>query len=351
VVPVPAELDRAADVLRGARHPLILMGDGVAVSHAQTELAEIANALNADVYGVDSSELNLDTTDPHYRGTTGHMFGDVSARLVADADAVLIVGTYVFPEVFPQLASPFSPGARIVHIDLDDYEVAKNFPVDVALIADPKPTLAALADRLVGERPADRPGSRAATQPELRPDSPMIEHFAAALAEQGEDLVIFDEALTASPGLLRHLPPRTPGSYFATRGGSLGVGIPGAIGIKLARPHATVVGFTGDGGSMYTIQALWTAAKYGVGAKFVICDNHRYELLDLNIEQYWRERGIAKHGYPAEFDLSQPEIGFAELARSLSVDAIRVEKPGEVESAVCRMLAHDGPFLVDLVTA
>lgn len=353
VVPVDAELDRAADALRGARRPVILMGDGVAVANAQNELAELAAVLGADVYGVDSSELNIDTTDPHYLGTTGHMFGEVSGKAVAEADAVLIVGTYVFPDVFPALASPFRPDARIVHVDLDDYEVAKNHPVDVALIADPAPTLSALTGRLAGARPADRrPGSPAA-RPELRPDSPMIEHFAAALATEtaGEPLVIFDEALTASPGLLRHLPPRVPGSYFATRGGSLGVGIPGAIGAKLARPDATVVGFTGDGGSMYTIQALWTAARYGVHAKFVVCDNHRYELLDHNIDQYWAERGIPAHDYPREFDLSHPEIGFAELARSLSVDAVRVEKPGEVADAVRRMLAHDGPFLVDLVTA
>jgi benzoylformate decarboxylase len=354
VVPVAAELDRAAAALSDARKPVILMGDGISVAHAQAELAEIAAVLAADVYGVDSSELNLDTTDPRYRGTTGHMFGEQSAKAVAEADVVLIVGTYVFPDVFPALDNPFRPGTTVVHIDLDDYEVAKNYPVDVALIADPKPTLAALVDRLAGGRAVNRqPDPRAAARPTLQPDSPMIEHFAAELAAQtaGEPLVIFDEALTASPGLLRHLPPRMPGSYFATRGGSLGVGIPGAIGAKLARPHETVVGFTGDGGSMYTIQGLWTAARYGIGAKFVICDNHRYELLDHNIDQYWRERGIPAHDYPREFDLSHPEIGFAELAGSLSVDAVRVEKAAEVESAVRRMLAHDGPFLVDLVTA
>jgi benzoylformate decarboxylase len=102
---------------------------------------------------------------------------------------------------------------------------------------------------------------------------------------------------------------------------------------------------------MYTFQALWTAARYGVDAKVVVCDNHRYELLDHNIDQYWRERGIPAHGYPREFDLSHPEIGFVELAGSLSVAACRVEKPAEVEDAVARMLAHDGPFLVHLVTA
>jgi benzoylformate decarboxylase len=349
VLPVPAELEEAAGALRNAERPLVLMGDGVAVSGAQAELARVAERLGAPVWGLDNSELNIDGAHPLYRGQLGHMFGSVSAAAVAEADVVLIVGTYVFPEVFPALRSPFRPDVRIVHIDLDDWEIAKNFPADLALVADPKPTLAALAD-LLGAAP--EPAAPALwTPPEVTSASPMIEQFAAALAAQtGPELVVFDEALTASPGLTAQLPPRLPGSYFLTRGGSLGIGIPGAIGAKLARPGATVVGFTGDGGSMYTIQALWTAARHDIAAKFVICNNHRYELLDLNIEQYWRERGIDPHRHPSGFDLSRPDIRFAELARSLGVESVRVQKPDEVEPAVRRMLAHQGPFLVDLVT-
>jgi benzoylformate decarboxylase len=260
---------------------------------------------------------------------------------------VLIVGTYVFPDVFPLLDNPFGD-AKVVHVDLDDYEIAKNHPVDLGLVADPRATLAGLAARL----PDRRPGREAWRQPSVDQGDPLIEQFAADLAGQaGEELVVFDEALTASPGLRRHLPPRVPGSYFATRGGSLGVGIPGAIGIKLARPNVPVVGFTGDGGSMYTIQALWTAARYGVAAKFVICDNGRYRLLDNNIEQYWRERDIQAHTYPNSFDLATPPIGFVELAESMGVPGARVEKATEVEPAVRAMLEHDGPFLIDLLTS
>lgn len=343
-LPVPGELERAVAALRGARRPVVLMGDGVSVSGAQAELAAVAEALGAPVWGVDSSELNIDTTHPLYKGQLGHMFGEHSAAALEGADAVLIVGTYVFPEVFPLLDSPFPQGCAIVHIDLDDYEIAKNFPVDVALVADPKATLAALAERLGPGEPLEE---RAA---EPYGDT-MMDLFAAELARRApEGLVVFDEALTSSPALLRHLPPRLPGSYFLTRGGSLGVGIPGAIGIKLARPEAEVVAFTGDGGSMYTFQALWTAVRYGVAARFVICDNRRYQLLDDNLEQYWRERGVASHPHPEGFDLSHPEIDFVRLAKGLGVPAVKVAKPAQVESAVARMLAEQGPFLVDLVT-
>jgi benzoylformate decarboxylase len=268
-----------------------------------------------------------------------------------------VVGTYLFPEVFPLLDSPFGADARIVHIDLDNDAIAKNFPVDVALAADPKPTLTELAGLLSGLRGdcggAAVPAYRAecARRREPGPDSPLIELFAAKLARQASaGLVVFDEALTASGALAAWLPASAPGSVHVTRGGSLGVGIPGAIGVKIARPEAEVVGFAGDGGSMYTIQALWTAARYGIAARFVVCNNRRYHILDSNIERYWTEREIPAHGYPDSFDLSHPEIDFCRLAGSLGVPATRVDKPAQVEDAVGQMLAHAGPFLVDLDT-
>ncbi|ALG14959.1 thiamine pyrophosphate-binding protein [Kibdelosporangium phytohabitans] len=345
--PPQSAVDEVAGALRAARKPIILVGDGIAVSGAQQELTRLAELLDAPVWGVDCSEVNMDTTHPLWRGQLGHMFGHVSANAVGGADLVLIAGTAVFPEVFPYLDSPFRPDATVVQIDADTHEIAKNFPVDVAVAADPKRTLAAVGGALA----ADHIPWQWTWQPPSPDPDDLMELFAAELAGQaGDRLVLFDEALTSSPALVRHLPPRRPGSYFLTRGGSLGVGIPGAIGVQLARPGADVVAFTGDGGSMYTIQALWTAARHAVPAKFVICDNHRYELLGRNIEQYWRERGIASHRHPGAFDLSHPEIGFTELARSLGVDATRVEKPAQVRQAVRRLLAASGPFLVDLIT-
>ena len=356
VVPVASELDRAAGELRDAGQPVILIGDGVADSGAQAELTRVAELLGAPVWGVCDSELNMEVSHPLYRGQLGHMHGADSKAKVQAADVVLVVGTYLFPEVFPLLDNPFRAGARIVHIDLDDYEIAKNFPVDVALVADPKPTLAALADLLApgdqGDQREHDQETRTRQQLEPGPDAPLMDLFAAELARQvPSGLVVFDEALTASGALAAYLPGKAPGSVHVTRGGSLGVGIPGAIGVKLARPGAEVVGFTGDGGAMYTIQALWTAARYGIGARFVVCDNRRYRLLDLNIERYWDERDIPLHNHPGSFDLSRPEIDFTWLAHALGVPSLRVDKPGEVADAIREMLACRGPFLVDLNTA
>ncbi|KOG55860.1 thiamine pyrophosphate-binding protein [Streptomyces virginiae] len=363
VAPSPASVGRAAELLAAAERPIVLVGDGVALSGAQNELAAVAELLGADVYEVDSSEVNIAASHPLRRGQTGHMFGPHSKELVGDADGVLIVGTYVFPEVFPELESPFRAGAKVVHIDLNAYEIAKNHPVDLGLAADPRQALRALAG-VLEQRLGPQQRAAAAARLDVRTrervrqlrgapsaadDGTPMAVFLRTLAERtGGDLIVFDEALTTSPLVTQYLPAERPGDYHLTRGGSLGVGFPGAVGAKLARPERLVVGFAGDGGSMYTYQALWTAARHGIDAKFVVCNNRKYRLLDDNIAQYWRERDIPEHGFPGSFDLSHPEIDFAGLARSLGAGGMRVEKPDEAVAAVGRMLSHPGPFLVDI---
>ncbi|MFG2825589.1 thiamine pyrophosphate-binding protein [Kitasatospora sp. NPDC048365] len=359
----------AAALLADARRPLVIAGDGVHFSGAQDELAKFAETWGAEVWGADWAEVNLPADHPLYRGQLGHMFGEDSARVTAAADAVLIVGTYTLPEVYPLLDGVFAEDARIVHIDLDPGAIAKNFPVDLGLVADPKLTLARLAEALERRQTPDQRRSAAdrvrvsAEQKATAYDLALAQDLAAdqqgpltaayfgrELAKQlPADAILFDEALTSSPGLFRYNPPNQPGGWHQTRGGSLGVGIPGAIGAKLAHPDRTVVGFTGDGGSMYTVQGLWTAARYDIDAKFVICNNGRYRLLDLNIEQYWKTQDIEHHDFPGPFDLSHPEIDFAALSASLGVPAIRVEKPDEVAPAIAKALAHPGPFLIDLI--
>lgn len=100
---------------------------------------------------------------------------------------------------------------------------------------------------------------------------------------------------------------------------------------------------------MYTIQALWSAARHNVDAKFIICNNRSYRLLQLNVLAYWQERSIPGHDFPLSFDLSQPALYFDQMARSMGIEAIRVEKPDEIAPAIQKALAYDGPFLIDVV--
>ncbi len=369
VMPAPELVAQAASMLAGAEKPLIIMGDGVAFSNAQDELTHLAELLGADVWGADNSEVNISAAHPLYKGNLGHMFGANSSKVTTRADAILVCGTYVFPEVYPYLSGMFAPNAKIVHVDLNAYEIAKNFPVDLGLVSDPKLTLERLCEALEGTMTGEQKQaaqSRFAENRKAKEQTLMAQMEADRKARDEvplrasrfmeelskhvpDDLIIFDEALTSSPPILRYMPPTKPGHFFQTRGGSLGVGIPGALGIKLAHPGKTVIGFTGDGGSMYTIQALWTAARHNIGAKFVICNNQSYMLLKLNILQYWREQGVKDGVFPESFDLTGPIVDFVAIAESMGVPGTRVETPDQVTPAIRQMLGHDGPFLIDMV--
>lgn len=366
--PSEADVHRAAHLLAGANRPMIIAGDGVAAAGAQAELAAVAELWGAEVWGADWSEVNMSHGHPQFCGALGHMFGDHSQAITTRADAVLICGTYVFPEVFPALSGVFRPGVPVVHVDLNAHEIAKNFAVSLGLVADPKPTLAALWHALAAtmgldalEAAADRRAGIGAGNAKKLADGRARDRtyhdslplhaslFAEELAAQlPDDAIWFDEALTTSPDLTRYLIPTVPGSYYVTRGGSLGTGFPGAVGLKIANPDRPVWGFSGDGGTMYTIQTLWTAARHHVDAKFVVCNNHSYELLKINIDEYWKERSIPEHLFPASFDLATPPIDFAELARSLGAGAARVETRDQIAPAIKEAMAHDGPFLIDL---
>ncbi len=370
VTPDPSDIEQSAKWLLEAKEPVIYVGDGVAWSQATEELRKVAELLGAKVYGVDEGDLNMDHTHPCYMGMTGHMFGDASLNIFKSGDANLIVGTYMAPEVFPELGDIFDVEAKVIHFDLNAYEIAKNHRVDLGIVCDPKRSLALLADTiktLQGSKQAAHAMQRlehlriqkekaflyAVAQDDFSMDDKKALHMAAFAKVLGQkispDTIIFDEALTNSPDLTRYVRPKIPGSYFMTRGGSLGIGIPGAIGAKLAYPNKTVIGFSGDGGSMYTIQALYSAKRHNCNAKFVICNNGSYRLLQLNVDAYWKSEQIKAHAHPLCFDLSNPPIRFVDMARSMGVEAVRVEKSEEIAPAIDAMLAHKGPFLIDLV--
>lgn len=369
VAPSAVLIDEMAEALVQAAKPMIFVGDGIAYSDAIPELTSVAELLGAEVYGVEFGDLVMDNSHPLYQGSTGHMFGEYSKPITTKGDVNLIVGTYMVPEVFPDLGDIYAPESKVIHIDLNAYEIAKNHRVDIGVVGDPQQSLAALFTALKEKMTVDqrqkslervneitkRKALKVAA--ELEKDREQIgkqplqmSQFAKVLAEKlPSDAIIFDEALTSSPAMTRYVTPKLAGHYFVTRGGSLGVGFPGAIGAKLSKPNKTVVGFSGDGGSMYTIQALWSAVRHHTGAKFVVCNNGSYKLLQLNIDVYWKEREIPSHKHPLSFDLSYPAIRFDLLAQSMGVEAVRVEREEDIAPAIERMLADDKPFLIDLV--
>lgn len=368
--PDPETIEQAAYLLARASNPLILAGDGIAASDAQSELVGVAELIGALVWGANSSEINMPASHPLFGGELGHMFGEDSAPITSKADTVLVCGTTVLPEVFPLLEGVFAPEASVIHFDLNSSEIAKNFPVKIGVIADPKPTLSALAKALDEIMTSDqralakaritlarnrkhtkRETERAADMAVYDREPLHMSRFAADLAKRlPAKSAVFDEALTNSPDLRRYLPLDLPDTYFETRAGMLGTGLPGAVGLKLACPNKVVFGFSGDGASISTIQALATAARYDIGAKFVVCNNRSYRILKYNLRQYWeRLRQPLNQSFPVEFDVAPPDLRFDLLAEAQGVSAIRVERMAQIEPALERALEDDHPFLIDLV--
>jgi len=387
-VPLEQSLDRLIGLIQNAKNPIILAGDGVAWTskvglgsendRGLTQIVELAELMGAKVYEADGGEVNFPRNHPLYYGSTGHMFGFASLPLIQQADFVLALGCYLLPEVFPHLGDIFSPGTTVIHVDTNTHNIAKNHRVDHSYICRPLGFVDALLRRLKAQSSldfeqaaADRSRQHAEKSPRANSKVPELYEATPSLTNEAyddkttymksgyfmkilagfmpKDSIIFDEALTNSPPLEYFIPGLNPGNKMLTRGGSLGTGFPGAIGAKLAYPEKTVIGFSGDGGSMYTIQCLWTAARHSVNAKFVVCQNRSYRLLQANITQYWKERGIEGRGFPTSFDLSNPEISFDIIAKSFGVEGERVWNPDQVKPAIERMLAHNGPYLINLV--
>ena len=347
-------LQKASDLLCAAKKPAIFIGDGIAYADAQTELTELAEQLGAPVWGVDAGEMNMDSTHPCYRGQTGHMFGEGSRPLTQGGDVVLICGTYMMPEVYPALGDIYQKDAAVIHIDWDSDAIAKNHRVDIGILGHPKATLKRLGQMVRQSASAEQKTAMEARRAALLPVPLRIDGQTAAdeflrrLSGLIPDAVIFDEALTSSPMLNSYFPPTKPGYFFQTRGGSLGVGVTGAMGIKLAFPEKEVIGFAGDGGTMYVIQALWTAAREKINAKFVIFSNHSYGLLTQNIRKYWENNQIQEHEMPVGFSIDGPDLDFVGFARVQGIEAMRVTTKEEADEAAKRMAESKKAFLVEL---
>ena len=328
--PSDEDLEKVASWIEEAENPILLLGDGVAWTGGNDEVIKLAETIGARVYSADGGEINFPDNHLLNYGSTGHMFGDASLPIMQSCDLCIALGCYLLPEVYPYLGDIFKPETKVIHIDTDVDQIAKNHKVDISFVAKPATVIEALNYKVMNlpdiwkTKANSRKENLQKNSPvikndvdklyELKPTYPSEKYdgkefsmksgyFIKTLSELlPKDHIIFDEALTNSPPINKYIPGLKPGDRMLTRGGSLGTGFPGAIGAKLAYPQKEVIGFSGDGGSMYTIQVLWTAARHGIAAKFIVCQNRSYHLLQLNIGKFWEERGIKNREFPLAFD-------------------------------------------------
>jgi benzoylformate decarboxylase len=265
---------------------------------------------------------------------------------LAGRDLVVAVGAPIFRQYMYEPGPFVEPGTRLALIT-DEPAEAHRSPADLALLAPP----AAVCEMLVGELPSRRadppPPRRTPTPPEPpAEDEPLrASHVLAALAERvPHDLVLMEETPSSRPELHQWVPAREPLGFLGAAMGGLGFGLPGAMGLRMALPERPVVAVVGDGSSLYTIQALWSAAHYHVGALMIVLSNGRYAVMD-RLAEMSGEAGA----WPA-FDLD-----VSALARTFGCDAKRVERHDELlstlDEVVPSLRERTEPLLLEVVVA
>jgi benzoylformate decarboxylase len=373
--PDPAGVQAAAELLRSARRPAIVVGDD-AVS-AAAEVAALAEQLGAAVWceGIRAHQV-MPTSHPNFR--LGLPFDAVAIRAALDgADVVLLVGGPFFEEVWYAPGSPLPPGAAAIQVESAPERLAHNLPVSVGLVSHPRAALAALRVAIErndrnqrnarGESRAfrDRAAERNAALRALKAQDAQAQRARAAKrwdhapisvprlmveieAALPPDAIVVDESITASIEVARTVQFERAGDYVGARGGGIGQALPGALGVKLAQPDRPVVALSGDGSAMYSIQALWTAAHHDLAVVFVILNNREYRILKHNMDTYRQRFGVKPDRAYPNMDLVAPDLGFVDLARGMGVEAMRVATPGELRPALEKALGAGRPFLLDV---
>jgi benzoylformate decarboxylase len=366
--PDSAAVADASRILASASQPVMLVGDRLAQSGGSAEAVRVAEMLGAKVYSTFYSEMSFPTGHPQFMGRVNPVLPSFR-KLVSSADAVLAVGTNVFSGYFFFSGRTLNPATKLVHIDSAYREVGKSEPTDVGMIADPKIALGHLAEALESDmsgsdreaakgRGATAAQEKAAQQAawqgrvknrwDIKPMSAerMMTEIAGALPA---NTIIADDAITTGESLHGAMEFNEPGSIFGGRGGALGWGMGGAMGVKLANPDRPVVAVVGDGSSMMTVQALWTAAAANIPVIYVICNNKAYRILKLNMNIYKREvlqEKDPKSEYIA-MDFPVP-LNIAGIAEALGVHGRTIEDPADLVPALRHALELGKPAVLDV---
>jgi benzoylformate decarboxylase len=161
-------------------------------------------------------------------------------------------------------------------------------------------------------------------------------------------VVVVDETITANLDLFKTFSFAGPGDYYSGRGGGIGQGVAGAIGVAVAETQRPILCLSGDGSSMYSIQALWTAAHHDLPIVFVILANREYRVLKHNIDAY-RQRFEVKSNKPyMHMDLTGPVLGFVDLAKGMGVAGTHVTKAEDIQGAVAAAFKSTKPHLIEI---
>lgn len=363
--PAPAVLDRITASLASARDPVLVVGGGAAAPRARDALVRIAELTGARVYAERLPTRSAFPTDhPQYLGMVGLALPQIQAELGA-ADAVVLAGARKFAGLLYTPPVNLAAQTAVIHIDPDPWELGKNIVPTIGAVGDVGATLAEVADRL-GDRLTDAQrraarerrtavaGERARREEDWRRAAALPapgERMTAACAYRilgdamDDGTTIVDEAVTAARIVDRYLPLRTGQSYLGIAAGSLGLGLPAALGAQIAWPDRRVICTIGDGSLMYTVQALWTAARYRIPVTVLVVDNRAYEVLKSAMAAY--KGGTVRPDRLVGMDLDEPPIDIPAVARGFGVAAQMVSEPADLRDALTER--SEGPRLINVL--
>ncbi|MBV8849477.1 MAG: thiamine pyrophosphate-binding protein [Methylobacteriaceae bacterium] len=364
--PAPAGGTNELAKLLAAHDParvVVMIGDDVPAEAASGALA-LAHAGGFTVHGTQvTSRAAFPADDPCWGGMLKPDFAAIRQRL-EDVEAVLLIGSRAFVAYAYRDVQPIPEGTRFYHVAASPEAIGREFAADFAVTGDLAATLTALAATLYPIVDRKRAEARLASLAEekaqhtadirgkieagfdrhpLLPDAAVL---CVLDALPPNTLIANDSAATFGP--VQEIMRTEPGLYFFARGGVLGCSMPAAVGAALAH-EGPVACFVGDGGAMYSPQALWSAAHYKTRTIFFVFNNTRYNVLMNVAKDLGTKNAVA--GRFLGMDLIEPAVDFQALAKSMGVPSCRVEGPQEIAEATKTALQRKGPTLIEIPIA
>lgn len=369
VRPPESHVSKVADLLTEAQLPVLFVGNEAIRYEVSEEIAGIADALGALVMTASKIPVVFPNTHPNFAG----QFLD-DREIVREIDAFWSIGAHMFKRGAKPQVPYLNRSTRIMHTGLNDGEVARNYPVDTAAIADIKTTTAAVLDELT-----QRNLKSSAIQARRRwiheyrsrrlkqiddfeklhwDDAPIsLPRLFRELDRQMEsDAYIVSEVVTSDDHIRRYVTfdhkaaPDKRRRNFDTTGGILGWGCAAALGVKIGNPEKEVWCLTGDGAFNFGSQALWSATRYEVPVGFIVFNNGEYQANRRNSVLY--QGRMAETGKFLGVNLGHPDINYVSMAHAYGIEGERIDGPAGLAAAIgrCKRAMADGrPYLVDVI--
>ena len=337
-----AALAEARTLLSNAKKPVLYVGGGVIAADAVNELRQFAAMTQMPSVTTLKGIGTLDPNCPHFLGMLG-MHGTKAANFVVqECDLLVVAGARFDDRVTGKLAA-FAPHAKVIHLDIDEAEVGKLRNAHVALHNDLKTVLPALAMPLKIDSWREHCSATKNDYP-WDYNHPGERIYAPLLLKQLSDALPQDSVVCCDVGqhqmwVAQHMQFDSPRNHISSSGlGTMGFGLPAAVGAKMARPDDTVVLVSGDGSFMMNVQELGTLRRAKLPVKMVLMDNQR-----LGMVRQWQELF-----FDARFSetILTDNPDFVRLAAAFDIPGETITRKEDVPAAIARMLQSPGAYLL-----